>query len=96
MDDETEEGTLVNLADFRNAKDDPRLPTREEPTNSFPVNDYIVTDIDNVDWYQSGFLIFTPHHISIMKPTEAGAAVPGLVLPIGRVKAAFIDEEVDD
>lgn len=62
---------------------------------TFPINDYTVVDVDGSDWYATGFLVFTPHHVAVMKKTGQGA-VPGLVIPINRVKAAFIDEDVSE
>jgi len=63
-------------------EDEPRIPT----------NDYIITDMDNNELFGRGFLIFTPHHIAIMRDFGAGA-VPVLVLPLGRIKAAELNEE---
>lgn len=62
--------------------------------DAFPKNSYCVTDIDGIEWYAEGFLVFTPHHVAIMASTDKGA-IPSLVLPIGRVKAAemFDDEQ---
>lgn len=64
----------------------------EEEKNEIPVNDYIVLDIEGQEFAATGFLIFTPHHLAIMRDDGAGA-IPVLVMPIGRVVAAEIYEE---
>lgn len=66
--------------------------------DSIPENDYIVVDIDDEQYAATGFLVFTPHHLAIMRDAKKGV-VPVLVLPIARVKSAEIfeeDEEEDD
>lgn len=60
-----------------------------------PVNDYVIMDIDGTEFFGTGFLIFTSQHIAIMKDNGNGA-VPVLVVPIGRVKAAELYEDLDD
>lgn len=67
--------------------------TTEEKTE-IPVNDYVILDIDDHEFYATGFLIFTPHHLAIMRDNGAGA-IPVMVMPIGRVKAAEIFDEED-
>jgi len=62
----------------------------DEP--KFPSNDYVIIDIEDHEWYATGFLLFTPHHLAIMKTTSFGG-IPSLVLPIGRVKAAELAED---
>lgn len=64
-------------------------------TDSIPEDNYVVTDIDGMEFYATGFMIFTPHHLAIMKD-EGRGAIPVLVVPIGRVRAAELSEEVDD
>lgn len=76
----------------------------EEPTNVFkfgavtggkteedkiPQNDYVVVDIEDIEYDINGFLIFTPHHLAIMTDLGEGA-IPALVLPIARVKTAVL------
>ncbi len=63
--------------------------------DGIPTNDYVVVDVDNNEWQAHGFLIFTPHHLAIMRDDGKGA-IPVLVMPIGRVKAAGLDEEISD
>lgn len=90
------------------------MDNTDEPTNIFkfgtvdggkkeediiPENDYIVVDIDDIEYDIKGFLIFTPHHLAIMTD-EGKGAIPALVLPIGRVKSAvlaslLVDDEGD-
>lgn len=63
-----------------------------EDDNTIPENDYVVTDLDDDEFFTNGFLIFTPHHLAIMRDKGKGA-VPVLVMPIARVKAAELLEE---
>ena len=69
--------------------------TSTETGDGFPENNYVVVDIDNEEFFGTGFLIFTPHHCAIMKDFGKGA-VPTLVVPLHRVKSAEMvdDEEV--
>lgn len=81
----------------------------DEPTNIFkfgavdggkkeevaiPQNDYVVVDIDGIEYDVNGFLIFTPHHLAIMTD-EGQGAIPALVLPISRVKTAVLASIID-
>lgn len=63
-----------------------------ETGDGFPENNYVVVDIDNEEFYGTGFLIFTPHHCAIMKDFGKGA-VPTLIVPLMRVKVAEMVEE---
>lgn len=63
--------------------------------DSIPQNDYIVIDIDDLEYDVNGFLIFTPHHLAIMTD-EGKGAIPALVLPIGRVKSAVLASLFDE
>jgi hypothetical protein len=63
--------------------------------NSLPINDYVIVDIDNNEFYGTGFLIFTPYHLAIMRD-RGGGAVPVICVPINRVKVAELDEEIHD
>lgn len=67
-----------------------------EDENNIPVNRYVITDIDDDDFFGTGFMIFTAHHFAIMQDQGYGA-VPVLVLPIDRVKAAeILPDDVDE
>jgi hypothetical protein len=81
----------------------------EQPTNIFkfgavdggkkeeskiPQNDYVVVDIDGTEYDVNGFLVFTPHHLAIMTD-EGDGVIPGLVLPIARVKTAVLASIID-
>lgn len=67
----------------------------KEKEDSIPQNDYVVVDIDNIEYDVNGFLIFTPHHLAIMTD-EGKGAIPALVLPISRVKTAVLASIVDE
>lgn len=75
----------------------PSQSTSTETGDGFPENNYVVVDIDNEEYFGSGFLIFTPHHCAIMKDFGKGA-VPILVVPLIRVKSAEMvdDDETED
>lgn len=66
-----------------------------ETGDKFPVNNYVVVDIDDEEFEGRGFLIFTPHHCAIMADLGAGA-VPVLVVPLIRVKSAEMVTEQED
>ncbi len=63
--------------------------------HSIPVNNYVITDIDDDDFFGTGFVIFTAHHLAVMQDSSAGA-VPVLVMPINRVKICEIIENSAD
>lgn len=69
-------------------------PATPETGDGFPENNYVVEDIDDVEYFGTGFLIFTPHHCAIMKDFGKGA-VPVLVVPLHRVKVAEIASDED-
>lgn len=66
-----------------------------ETGEKFPENNYVITDIDDEDFFARGFLIFTPHHCAIMNDLGSGA-VPVLVVPLIRVKVAEMVTEEED
>lgn len=66
----------------------------ETDEDAIPQNDYFVVDIDGTEFDINGFLIFTPHHLAIMRD-EGKGAIPALVLPIARVKTAVLAKFVD-
>lgn len=66
-----------------------------DKNEGIPENDYIIVDMDDNEFPATGFLLFTSHHIAIMQDRGSGP-VPVLVLPLVRVKASWIDDEVDD
>lgn len=67
----------------------------KEEEDTIPQNDYVVVDIDDIEYDVNGFLIFTPHHLAIMTD-EGKGAIPALVLPIGRVKTAVLASVIED
>lgn len=70
--------------------------TSTETGDGFPENNYVVIDLDDEEFYGTGFLIFTPHHCAIMKDFGKGA-VPILVVPLHRVKIAeMVSDEHSD
>jgi len=66
-----------------------------EAEDTIPQNDYFVVDVDDIEYDINGFLIFTPHHLAIMRD-EGKGAVPALVLTIARVKTAVLSKFVDN
>lgn len=66
----------------------------EEET--LPQNDYYITDVDDEDYFGTGFCIFTTHHVAIMKDTGKGA-IPVVVIPLLRIKSVELveDDEVE-
>lgn len=78
---------VFRLGSVKGGKD----TTAEE---TIPVNDYVIMDLDGTEFFGTGFMIFTSHHIAIMKDNGNGA-IPVLVVPIARVKAAELYEDID-
>jgi hypothetical protein len=92
MDDDTED----NVVSFGKTREERAAANgNEDDPNTFPVDSYVVVDVDGFEWYAEGFLVFTPDHVAIMKP-GVKMAVPALVIPISRVKAALLDDEDHD
>lgn len=56
-----------------------------------PENDYVICTVDGDELYGTGFLVFTSHHIAVMRDIEQGA-LPVLVVPLDKVKFAEIVE----
>jgi hypothetical protein len=86
MDDE-EPGNVFKFGAVKGGK--------EDTEDKIPQSDYVVVDIDDVEFDVNGFLIFTPHHLAIMTD-EGHGAIPALVLPIGRVKTAVLASLIPD
>jgi hypothetical protein len=67
-------------------------------SQEIPVSDYCITDTNGEEFYASGFLLFTSHHVAVMRDTGAGA-LPVFVMPLGLVHVAEImedDEQTED
>lgn len=86
MDDDDEPKNIFKFGAIDGGKDEP---------DTIPQNDYVVVDTDDIEYNVNGFLVFTPHHLAIMTDLGAGV-IPGLVLPIGRVKTAVLEELIPD
>lgn len=68
---------------------------KKDDKDTIPQNDYVVIDVDDIEYDINGFLIFTPHHLAIMSD-EGDGAIPALVLPINRVKTAVLAKLIPD
>lgn len=79
-----------NIIHFDNAKS----KSTKGPTE-VPQHQYVLVDIDNEEFTEFGFLIFTAQHIAVMHEKGEGA-VPVLVMPLHRNKVAYIDETSTD
>lgn len=60
--------------------------------SSIPINDYVLTDVDNQELYATGFLVFTSQHVAVMRDYGKGA-IPVLVVPLDRTKYAELVED---
>lgn len=81
--DNEDGGNVIQFGQVKGGKpEDEKLPT----------GPYTIVDIDGIEWYATGFCIFTTSHIAIMKETPQGAT-PILVVPLNRVRAVFADDE---
>lgn len=88
MDDEQDPTNVFKFGTFKGGKE-------TEESDVIPQSDYFVKDIDDNEFDVNGFLIFTPHHLAIMRD-EGQGAVPALVMPINRVKIAILASFLDD
>lgn len=74
-----------------------KLPGGPEDTSdndSLPVYDYIIVTNNGDEFPGSGFLIFTSHHVAIMKDNGKGA-IPLVVVPLTDVKVAALAENLE-
>lgn len=67
----------------------------EEQDDNLPVNSYVIVDVDNEEYFGSGFLVFTSQHVAVMQETDKGA-IPTLVVPLHRVKVTELIVEDED
>lgn len=63
--------------------------------DGIPTNDYVIVDNDGNEFFAAGFVIFTPHHLAIMRDQGQGP-VPVLVMPIGNVRVCELYEDDDE
>jgi hypothetical protein len=66
-----------------------------EPTPEISENDYVIVDTSGNEHYATGFLLFTSHHVAIMRE-QGNGAIPVLVMPLSQVQVAELDEDDDD
>lgn len=90
MTDDNENGEPANVFKFGAVKGG----KADDEQDSIPQNDYFVVDIDGYEFDINGFLIFTPHHLAIMRD-EGKGAIPALVMPIARVRTAVLAKFID-
>lgn len=72
---------------FRTVEPGNQAPPAEPEEKHIPEHTYAILDVDGEEWLNHGFLIFTSHHVAIMRETEDGA-IPVFIIPLGRVKVA--------
>lgn len=84
MDDEQETNNIFRIVQGG--------ATEEPSSDDLPVNHYVITDIENDEFFGTGFLVFTSQHVAVMKETPKGA-IPALVVPLNRVKSAELIED---
>ena len=93
MSDDHEDPKDAKLNELRNRfrTIDGGAPTAPSPTEpeekKISEHTYAILDINGQEWLTSGFLIFTSHHVAIMRETDEGA-VPVFVMPLDRVCVA--------
>ena len=75
-----------NIISFQGGKKDEK---------TLPSAKYCITTMQNEEVYGEGFLVFTTHHVAIMRDTGEGA-VPTIIVPLVNVNFAEIidDEEI--
>jgi hypothetical protein len=66
----------------------------DEDSEALPEDNYAILDMDDNEFFGTGFLVFTPYHVAIMRDKGKGA-VPVLLLPLNRVKIAEVVDEED-
>jgi len=71
----------------------PKEP-KVETVNDKSDNEYVIEDIDGNTYWGEGYLIFTSHHVAIMRGDDEGT-VPVMVVPLARVKVASMIDEYD-
>lgn len=67
----------------------------EATEDILPQNEYVITTLGGQEFFATGFMLFTSHHIAVMTETERGA-MPVLVVPLTNVMAAEIVDEDED
>jgi hypothetical protein len=63
--------------------------------DEYVTNDYVITDIHNVEFFATGFLIFTSQHVAIMRESDKGA-LPIFLMPLDKVHSVELIEDDDD
>lgn len=74
--------------------DDKIVSLVPEAKQEVPESNYVVTTMNGEELYASGFLLFTSHHIAVMRDTGMGA-LPVLVVPLNMVHSAELVEDDD-
>lgn len=77
---------IVTFGQIKGGKPDDTTDDR------LPEHDYCLINHDGDEFPATGFLIFTPHHIAVMRDNGKGA-IPVLVMPLSELKAAALDED---
>lgn len=62
---------------------------------SIPESDYVIINHQGEEMFATGFLLFTSHHVAVMRDTGNGA-LPILVVPLTAVAYAALVEDDDD
>lgn len=90
MSDDNEDN-IVKFGAIQGGKTE--TPAKED---DLPQNTYAITDVDGVTVFCDGFLVFTSHHIAVMKDLGDKGAIPAMVFPLSMVKCAELVEPGED
>lgn len=68
---------------------------KSDDENVLPVNEYSLITMENEEYQATGFLIFTPQHVAVMRDDGKGA-IPILVMPLISLRVAELIEDDDE
>lgn len=93
MNDNNDDTKITSIRErFKNASGVGDTGPQESDTDGIPTNEYVIEDINGNLHYAEGFLLFTSHHVAVMRDIGAGA-LPILVMPLDKVFAAELVED---
>jgi hypothetical protein len=69
--------------------------TTVEADMATPVHDYAIYDIGGLTHLATGFLLFTSHHVAVMRETPHGA-LPVFMLPLTELRFVKLTENNEE
>lgn len=94
--DEPKTGNLFSIVQG-GKQDEDNGYDEDADEKTIPELDYVIVDLDDVEYSVKGFVVFTPQHLAIMRDNDDGRGpIPVVMFPLSRIKVVGLEEELNE